>query len=141
MRSFPPIREAYRGFDVWSHQFKRRDQAERYIKDRNTGGRAGRVDDAQSKLLDYNFGPERYVTSHHTSTKGREYVQLSKQTTVAVTIRGKDYRRGWFVPLNKDEQDPEFKRLTIEMIEADKRKAAEREAKKKAAGSGGFYAK
>jgi hypothetical protein len=122
MRSFPPIRDDYRGFDVWVRQFENRNQAERYIRDRNTGNRAGRVDDTQRKLLDYNFGDRRYVDSRHVSPRGKEYRQLHVQTTHEVTIKGKVYRAGSFVPFQKDEKEPEFKRMTLEMLEADRKK-------------------
>lgn len=126
LRGFPPIRDAYRGFDTFARQFKNRNQAERYIKERNKGVRAGVVDPTQRELLDYTWGDRRYVDSRHVSKRGRAYVQLHVQTTHETTIHGKKYRAGSFVPFNKDEQKPEFKRLTLEMLEADRRQAKAR---------------
>ena len=130
MRSFPPIREAYRGFDVWARQFKNRRAAENYIKERNRGIREGRVDKTQSKLLDYNFGAFRYSVSHGTTKTGRSFAVLHKQTTTEVTIGTKVYKAGWFIPLEKDERDPEFKRLTIAMTDEEKEHEKEREERR-----------
>lgn len=121
MRSFPPIRESYKGFDAFARQFSSREKAEAYIREHNTGARAGVIDSTQRDLLNYNFGTSRFTVDR----KGR----LGKRATATQTIRGKTYRAGWFVPLTKDEQDPEFRRLTKDMILADKRREDERRSR------------
>lgn len=105
---------------MWARQFKSRERAERYIKEHNEGHRTGRVDATQSKLLDYDFGAYRFSVDHY---RGR--TQVHKQATADVTIGGKPYRKGWFVPFARDE-DKDFRDLTAKMLDEDRKREDER---------------
>lgn len=125
LRSFPPIRDQYRGFDTFAQQFKSREAAESYIRERNTGKRAGVIDSTQRDLLNYSWGKSRFIVTK----RG----QLQKRATVKQTIRGVEYHGGWAVPFDKDERNPEFQRMTKKMILEDRereRVRRERLAKK-----------